>query len=198
MSLLGNFAQKIGDKITETIGGKLATAISAAVITALGCAGFWLYNRLNPEFTYDATPSSGASHFVGLANVLKQIDKDSRVYCNGGWDQRIANFALRRCYDLTFVPQIAYLTYVCSPDPGGLKVSTSDQLTALRRIERKYDGCLAVSQGKSENEYVIRPGPRSVERTVQFGTAAADKSFFCGCSPDDEKEIATTIGATIR
>ena len=198
MSYLGSLAQKLGDKVTETIGGKLTAAICAAVIALLTGGWVWLYNHVNPEFIYEATPSSGTSHFVGLANVLKQIDKDSHVYCSGGWDQRIANFALRRCYDLTFVPQIAYSTYVCSPDPTGLNVSTSDQMVAMRRIEKKYEGCFAISQGSSEHNYTIRPGPRSVERTVQFGTAAADKSYFCSCGPDEEKEIATTIGATVR
>src|SRR5262245_11177221 len=100
MSFLGSLAQKLGDKITETIGGKIAAAISGAAVVFLTGAWIWVYNHVNPEFIYDATPSSGASHFVGLANVLKQIDKDSHVYCSGGWDQRIATLALRRCFDL--------------------------------------------------------------------------------------------------
>jgi hypothetical protein len=198
MSYLGSLAKKLGDMITETIGGKLTAAICAAVVAVLTAGWVWLYNRMNPEFIYEATPSSSASHFVGLANVLKQIDKDSHVYCSGGWDQRIASFALRQCYDLTFVPQIAYSTYVCSLDPTGLKVSTSDQLVALRRIEKKYEGCFSISQGNSEHSYTVRPGPRSVARTVQFGAATADKSYFCGCSSVHEQEIAKTIGATMR
>lgn len=198
MSYLGSLAKKVGDKITDTIGDKIAAAIGSAVVVLLGLAGLWLYNRMNPEFTYEAEPSSGASHFVGLANVLKQIEKDSHVYCSGGWDQRIAHLALRHCYEFSFSPEIAYSIYACSADPAATKVSTSDQLVALRRFERRFDGCLVVSQGNSKMSYVVRPGTRSSERSVQFGTATADKSYFCGCSPDDESDIANTIGAKIK
>lgn len=198
MSFLGSVAKKVGDKITDTIGDKIAAAIGGAVVVLLGLVGLWLYNRMNPEFTYAAEPSSGASHFVGLANVLKQIDKDSHVYCSGGWDQRIAHLALRRCYEFSFLPEVVYSTYACSADPAAITVSTSDQLVALRRFEARFQGCLVVSPGNSETSYVVSPGARSSERSVQFGTAPADKSYFCGCSADDEKDIATSIGAKIK
>lgn len=198
MSYMGSLAKKIGDKISNTIGDKITTAIGGAIVVLLGLAWVWLYNRMNPEFSYEAVPSSGASHFVGLANVLKQIDKDSHVYCSGGWDQRIARLALRRCYEFSFAPDVAYSTYACSADPAAISVSTSDQLVALQRFEKRFEGCLVVSQGSSETSYVVRPGERSSERSVQFGTASPDKSFFCGCGPDDQKDIATTIGAEIK
>jgi hypothetical protein len=32
----------------------------------------------------------------------------------------------------------------------------------------------------------------------QYGTGQAEKSYFCGCSPDDEKDVGSAIGATVR
>jgi hypothetical protein len=98
MSYLGSLAKKVGDKITDMIGDKIATAIGGAFVVLLGVAWLWLYNRMNPEFSYEAVPSSGVSHFVGLANVLKQIDKDSHVYCSGGWDLSLSE--TQSCWQL--------------------------------------------------------------------------------------------------
>ena len=197
MSWLGEFAKKIADKIAEGIADNLKKAIGAAVLTLLGAGWLYIWNHFNPLFTYAAQPSSLASHFVGLGQVLNQIDKDSRIYCSGGWDQRIARIGLRSCYRFSFNPTPIYRLYICTHDQRTSQVTTSDQLVALRFFETRFSplDCLHITP-QTQDSYEVVPGKDTQFKTVQFSNAAAEQMAFCGCSDDEQNEIAGVISGT--
>ena len=195
-------------RIRNWIAGKLAAAtvkqLIAAVVAALGVAAglawTWLWHHVNPQFEYQAHPSSLASRQVGLGQVLDQIDRDSQLYCTGGWDQRVAEFALRKCYRFRFEPGVTYRMTVCTHDEKSIGVATTDQLLAMQYFQRAVQplACFAVLPGAATDEYVVRMGKDAKLVDLQFANDAPQSMPFCGCSDSEIAEIAGSIGAKLR
>jgi hypothetical protein len=190
MNRLGDFGAKVG-KID---------VVRACGLALLLLAWGWIWNNVNPRFDYTAEPSGLGSNFISLSQIFSQIDKDSRLYCSGGWDQRLGRFGLRKCYNFSFVPPVTYKMTICTHDERTAQVETSDQLVAIRYFEKRFaplECFLSVRKGDTQ-DYNIAPGKDSHFRNVQFPNDAPQAVAFCGCSADEEKEIASAIGATLR
>lgn len=195
-------------RIRDWIAARLAAAtvkqVIAGVVAAIGVAGglawSWVWHHVNPQFAYEARPSSVASHFVGMGQVLNQIDKDTQLYCTGGWDQRLAEFALRRCYRFQFEPSAAYRMMVCTHDEKTLAVSTSDQLVALQYFEQAFRPreCFHVLPQAGKNDYVVRMGKDGKLAELQFTSGAPQTTAFCGCSDSEVSEVALALGAKVN
>jgi hypothetical protein len=135
---------------------------------------------------------------VGLSQVLNKIEKDSRVYCTGGWDERIARIGLRTCYHFSFKPTAVYRMYICPRDERTIEVTTSDQLVALRTFETAFESLACFrTTSQTHDAYDIVPGKNTHFRAMQFQSRPAQDTAFCGCSDVEEKEIARVIGATL-
>jgi hypothetical protein len=76
---------KIKDKAKKFGADKIRAGIVAGIVAMI--AGGWAYvwQHFNPQFTYRAPPAGVSSGYVGLAQVLNQIEKDTHRYCSGGW-----------------------------------------------------------------------------------------------------------------
>lgn len=200
MSVFGKLGEKIGDKIAETTISKIVRAVSLGVLAMLGTGWLWIWHHFDPEFDYGAQPSMLSSHFVSLAPILNQIEKDSHVYCNGGWDQRLGWLGLRRCYNLKFVPPTIYNITVCTHSQLTAKTKGPDQLVALQYFEQRYMPleCFRSVQSKQQpTNYDIAPGKDVHFRGMQFANSPPEPVAFCGCSESEEQDIARTIGATL-
>jgi hypothetical protein len=192
-------------KIRSWVSARIAAATTkqliGGVVAALGVAGgvawTWVWHHVNPQFEYQASPSSVPSHFVGLGQVLNQIDKDSRVYCTGGLDQRLAEFGLRKCYRFRFEPREAYRMMVCARDERTIGIATTDQLLALRHFEAAFRPleCLKLVPQPGTTEFIVRLGKDATLVRLQFASDTPQSTPFCGCSPSDVGAIARTIGA---
>lgn len=198
MSWIGDLAKQGAEKAADFLVDNIKKAIAAGVLAIVTAAGLYVWKHFNPTFQYAATPSSTGSHFVGLAQVLNQIEKDSHVYCSGGWDQRLAWLGWRTCYHFTFNPNAIYRLYVCSHGERSVEISTSDQLLALQTFERAYAplACFKVSP-KGANAYEIAQEKDLTFRPMSFANQPAEPTAFCGCSDQEQREIASTIGATL-
>jgi hypothetical protein len=200
MGWFGDLAKQGADSAGAFIADNLKKAIGAAVLALLTAAWLYLWAHFNPQFRY-AVPlsSSGASHFVSLAQALNQIDKDSHVYCSGGWDERIARFALRKCYHFSFSPIAVYRLFVCSHDQRTVEVTTSDQLVALQTFRSAFKplACFQITP-KGQDDYEVVPGSNIHFRPLQFAGEPAQDTAFCGCTDREESEIARLMGATLR
>src|ERR1700674_5428414 len=198
MAWLGDRAKEAGNKIGEFITEHTKKAIAAAVLALLSAGWLYILKHFNPQFHYTAPASSIASHFVALGQILNKIDKDSRVYCTGGWDERLARGGLRKCYHFSFKPTAVYRMYTCTHDQRTTEVTTSDQLVALRTFETSFAplACFRVTP-QAQNGYDIVPGKDTHFRPMQLSNEAAEDAAFCGWSDDEEKEIARVIGATL-
>lgn len=144
--------------------------------------------------------SSLASLHVGLGQVLNQIDKDSQLYCTGGWDQRVAEFGLRKCYRFLFEPQETYRMTVCTHDERTIGLATTDQLLAFQYFERAFHPrqCLAVLPRPGTNEYVVRMGKDARPVELQFSSDPPQSTPFCGCSDQEIDAIASSMGAKVK
>src|SRR6266536_1373935 len=133
---------------------------------------------------------------VSLAQIFNQLDKDSRLYCSGGWDQRIGRLGFRKCYRFSFSPVPVYNMTICAHDQRTAQFATSDQLLALQYFEQRFSPleCFK-SVRRGANDYDIVPGKDSHFRTLQFSGSNPQDVAFCGCSAKEEQEIATAIGA---
>jgi hypothetical protein len=195
-------------RVRGWIAARLAAAtvkqVVAGVVTAIGVAGglawTWVWHHVNPQFEYQARPSSLPSHFVALAQVLNQIDKDSQSYCTGGWDQRVAEFALRKCYRFRFEPPETYRMTVCTHDQRTVGVGTSDQLLALQHFERAFKPreCFAIHSQPGTNEHTVRLGKDAKLVKMQYANDPPQSAPFCGCSDPEVAAIAKTVGADLR
>ncbi len=202
MSIAKKIGDTIGDKIGELTVGKVVALIAGGLSASLLAAWAYVWMHVNPQFDYVAKPSSSASHFVGLAEILHKIDTDSRQYCSGGLDERLGRIGLRRCYRFTFVPGLLYKMYVCTHDELPIEAHTSDQLVALRAFEGKFASlqCFSVvpQQSVGAYDYDIVQGKGVSFHLLRFPNAAPEKTPFCGCSPSDVKGIANTIDAKLE
>jgi hypothetical protein len=196
MSWLGDRLKDAWDKVGTVIVGNVKTAISAGVLTLLGAGWLYIWSHFNPLFSYTVQPSSVASHFIALGQILNKIDRDSGVYCSGGWDERFARVGLRKCYHFSFNPTAVYRMYVCTHDQRTTEVTTSDQLVALRTFETRFAplACFRVSP-QAQGSYKIDPGNDTHFRAIQFSSEPAEVMAFCGCSNDEVNDIVRIIGA---
>jgi len=179
---------------------QVATGIVGALCVAASLGWAWLWHRVNPQFEYQAYPSSLPAHQVGLGQVLNQIDKDSQLYCTGGWDQRVAEFALRKCYRFRFEPKETYRMTVCTHDEKTVGVATTDQLLALQYFERAFRPreCFAIIPPSAAGEYSVRMGKDARLVDLQFASDAPQSTPFCGCSGSEIADIATSMGAKLK
>jgi len=198
----------LSTRIRNAISGLLASAtvkqvvagVVAAIGVAAGLAWAWVWHHVNPQFDYHAPPSALSSHFVGLTQALSQIERDSRLYCTGGWDERMARIGLRRCYRIRFEPRELYRMTVCTHDERSLDIVTSDQLLALQYFARAVapNQCLAAHAEGGPDEVVVRQGSSVGFVNLQYAGEAPQPTAFCGCSSDEIAQIAGTSGATIK
>jgi hypothetical protein len=179
---------------------QIVAGIVAAFCIAAGAAWTWVWHHFNPQFEYQAVPSGLPSHFVALAQVFNQIDKDSRIYCTGGLDQRVAEFALRKCYRFQFEPPETYRMTVCMRDEKSIGVATTDQLLALKYFEHAVEPrkCFSMLPGAGTDEYVVRMGKDATVVPLQFASDPAQRTPFCGCSAAEIAAIALSSGAKVR
>jgi hypothetical protein len=195
MTTLGRIGKRIGDKLGELTAGKIAAAlgIAAAAVWA------WLWYHFDPNFSYKTQPAPQDLQFVSLSQILNQIEKDSHVDCGGDWGSRIAWIGLRKCYTFTFDPPPTYQMNICTHDQRTAEISTPDQLLAVRYFENRFTPlqCFKVAQRGDTNSYDIAPGKDTRFRKVQFSSDNPQDTAFCGCSDDEVREIARTIGATL-
>jgi len=189
---LGKLFEKVGDKLGEITAGKVIAAMGAATTAA----GLWVWHHVNPEFSYKAAPS-GASQRVSLAQVLSQLDRDSQVYCTGGWDQRIANAAWRSCWQIEYAPVDTLRTTVCTRDPRAADIATTDQRVGLRFFVERYAPlqCFALDETRPPR-LKLTPGAGSHAVALRFAGQPSTERF-CGCSDTEIAEAATAMGATV-
>lgn len=199
-----DLTKRIRDWIVVQIAAATVKQVTAGIVAAICVAGSLAWtcvrHHVNPQFEYQAQPSSLPSHFVGLGQVLNQIDKDSQLYCSGGWDQRLAEFGQRKCYRFRFDPPEAYRMSVCTHDEKTISVATTDQLLALQYFERAFQPreCFAIFPRPGTNEYVVRLGKDAKLVKLQFASDAPQSTAFCGCSTSDVAAIALTVGAKLK
>ena len=190
----------ISDLFSNATIGQIAKGVSAGILVMLGGAWTWIWFHFNPQFDYTAKPSDLSSQPVGLAEILSRIEKDTHVYCTGGLDQRLARIGLRTCYRFTFKPATTYDMTVCTHDQRTGQISTSDQFQALNYFEKRYTPreCFrSVALVGEEHAFEIVPGKDSHFRSIQYLNQPAQDAAFCGCSENEEKEIARMSGATL-
>ncbi|MBS0248435.1 MAG: hypothetical protein JSR61_17605 [Proteobacteria bacterium] len=199
MSRLGDFAKKATDGAGAWLEDNVKKAIGAAVLTLLGAGWIWVWSHFNPLFHYSVMTSSVSSHFVALAQILNQIDKDSKVYCTGGWDERFARIGLRKCYNFSFKPIASYRLTSCTRDQRTIELTTTDQLLALQTFDTALRPlrCLTITS-KGANSYEIGQGKDADFRSIQFPNSPAQEMLFCGCSNREVTEIARVLGAKLR
>jgi hypothetical protein len=199
VSFVGDLAKKIGDKVSEAMATNIAKVVGGGILIMLGAGWLWVWHHFNPQFDYRAEPSALSSHFVSLGQILNQIEKDSHVYCSGGWDQRLGWLGMRRCYRFTFVPLAIYKTTVCTHDQRTAQIRTTDQLIALQYFQHRFGQleCFRTLQQNDPVSYNITAGKDSQLRRLQFPNEPAQEVPFCGCTEDEEQEIARAIGALL-
>lgn len=190
----------------------VAEALAAGAVAALGAGWLIIWQHVNPQFTYAAWPAeiandgsnrgssaiSAGRHWFGLGQIIKQIDEDTRVYCSGGWDQRLSRVGLRACYSFQFVPVDLTKLHVCASDHRSAAFSTTDQLLALRFFEKRFAPleCIKITHTGSE-AYEITPGRDAYPRVIQHGNSAPQIDYFCACSDAEIRQIASTSGARL-
>ena len=199
MSFLGNLGNKIGDKVSDVIANNIAKVVGGGIIVMLGAGWLWVWHHFNPQFDYRAEPSALSSHFVSLGQILNQVEKDSHVYCSGGWDQHLGRLGLRQCYHFTFVPPAIYKTTVCTHDQRTAQIITPDQLIALQYFQHRFVQleCLRTVQQRDSVSYNVTAGKDTHLRRLQFPNDSAQEVAFCGCTDEEEQEIARTMGALL-
>jgi hypothetical protein len=160
---------------------EVTAALATGVVAALGAGWLWIWQHVNPQFDYMARPAEIASdgsnrspptispgrHWFGLGQIIKQIDDDSRVYCTGGWDQRLGWVGLRACYRFQFTPVDVIKLYVCATDPRSANFSTTDQFLALRFFKTRFapTECIKITRTGPE-AYEITPGKDARPRVI--------------------------------
>ena len=182
----------------DAVIGHAGKVVGAGILTALGVAWVWLWHHFNPQFEYRAPPSALPSHFVSLGQILNQIDKDSHLYCTGGWDQRLAKIGLRACYHFSFVPAYVYNMMICTHDQRTAEVSTSDQLIALQYFEGAFRplACFSVTKKVGNDDYDIGLGKDANVRSITYRDGSTQQSVFCGCDDHEVDDVAKIMGAT--
>jgi hypothetical protein len=199
MSVPGKLGERIGDKIAEVWAQSTAKVIGTGILAMLAVGWVFVWHHINPTFDYTARSSSLSSHFVSLSEILYKVEVDSHLYCGGGLEQLMSAIGWRTCYHFAFVPPDAYKLMVCAHDEATAKISTSDQRVALRYFERKFAplSCFAALRNGSKHGYNIVFSKDTLSRKLQFANDAPQNYGFCGCSADEEKQIASAINASL-
>jgi hypothetical protein len=186
--------------IGKTVIGQIVRAVGVGLLAMIGAGWGWIWMHFNPSFDYSAPTSSLASHFVSLGDVLNKIDKDSRVYCTGGLEERLARIGLRSCHRFFFTPPGLYRMTICTHDERTAEYHSPNQFKAITYFEKTYSPleCFRVVQRAATDDYDIVQGKDPQFRKLQFAADPPRDEGFCGCSDDEVKEIARTIGAVLH
>jgi hypothetical protein len=136
---------------------------------------------------------------VSIAQIFNQIEKDARVYCSGGWDERFSWIGQRNCYKFKFSPLAIVRLTICTRDDRVAQITTSDQLMAVRFFQDRYGSleCFRILS-RGGYAYEITEGRDAIRKRLQFSSDAPQEEAFCGCNEDEIKEIAKVSGATLH
>jgi hypothetical protein len=175
----------------------LAAAIAAGVVGLIGAGWLYVWHHFDPVSRYTVDSANLSSRPADLAQALVQIEKDSRRYCAGGWDGRLAWIGLRKCYRISFDPTDAYKIAVCSHDELTKSVETSDQLAALSYLQRAYPKLECFRLVTADDSVDVVLGKDVTAKTIQYPNDTPQQVQFCGCSDVEIDEILHARGATL-